>query len=288
MLIPDEVRKCVVFLACNTVGGIKLAGTAFFISVPMQNVKDHQFIYLVTAKHVIDGIKDNSIDQFVHIRLNLKNKGADSMKASINQWLFHPDDASVDIAILPWAPSADVVDYRSIPSSMTATDEIIKTERIGIGDEVFMTGLFTSHFGQKKNLPIVRIGNIALMPEEPVWTNKLGFIDAYLIEARSIGGLSGSPVFVHTGGIRGGILTGSKFYLLGLMHGHWDLQISDTDIFVGDTVSTQQVNMGIAIVIPISKILEVLYQKKLIEDRRLKEAQIIKRQKTANVKGDNG
>ena len=58
--------------------------------------------------------------------------------------------------------------------------------------------------------------NIAMIPDEPV-TTSLGDIKAYLVEARSIGGLSGSPAFVRETGAEG---TGS-FYLLGLMHGHW-------------------------------------------------------------------
>ena len=80
---------------------------------------------------------------------------------------------------------------------MVATDKVINDNAIGVGDEVFLTGLFANHIGQQRNLPIIRVGNIALMPEEPVQHPSLGPIDAYLIEARSIGGLSGSPVFVH-------------------------------------------------------------------------------------------
>jgi hypothetical protein len=37
------------------------------------------------------------------------------------------------------------------------------------------------------------------MPEEKVYLgDKLGHQEVYLIESRSIGGLSGSPVFLHT------------------------------------------------------------------------------------------
>ena len=51
------------------------------------------------------------------------------------------------------------------------------------------------------NLPIVRLGAIAAMPGEYIKTD-WGCLRAYLIEARSIGGLSGSPVFIRVGTTR--------------------------------------------------------------------------------------
>ncbi len=77
--------------------------------------------------------------------------------------------------------------------SLFATDEIIKDQNIGLGDEVFITGLFGYVAGSQKNIPIVRVGNIAMMPDEKVPTEGEP-MEAYLIEARSMGGLSGSPV----------------------------------------------------------------------------------------------
>src|SRR5260370_842120 len=66
----------------------------------------------------------------------------------------------------------------------------------------------------------------------------LGFADVILVEARSIGGLSGSRVFVrHTLGVKvqregdGGddllFANGPGITLLGLMHGHWDIRESE-------------------------------------------------------------
>jgi hypothetical protein len=50
------------------------------------------------------------------------------------------------------------------------------------------------HTGDLKNVPIVRVGNLASYPSEQIQTRAFGRMEAYLIEARSIGGLSGSPV----------------------------------------------------------------------------------------------
>lgn len=157
---------------------------------------------------------------------------------------------------------------------MAATQELIKKENIGVGDEVFLTGLFANHYGSQRNIPVIRAGNIATMPEEKVHTEKLGDIDAYLIEVRSISGLSGSPVFAYLGGIRKvgnsmNLRKGPLFYLLGLMHGHFELSKLEIDTFEYDTLTNVQINMGIAIVVPVWKILEVINQEEFKNRRDL-------------------
>lgn len=278
MQIPDEVRKCVVFVCYKTTAGIKLAGTAFFASVPLE--LEHQVVYLITAKHIIEGIKERSIDQKVYVRINLKSEPARLVETPIENWLFHPQEANVDVAVLNWIPTQAIFDYRIIPLKMAATEEIIRREEIGVGDDVFLTGLFANHYGLQRNIPIIRIGNIASMPEEKVHTEKLGDIDAYLVEARSIGGLSGSPVFVFLGAMRRIKNTlemarsGPLFLLLGLMHGHFDQSKLEIDNLVEDSLTNLTINMGIAIVVPVGKILEVVNQEVLIKamEVTLKEA----------------
>ncbi len=79
-----------------------------------------------------------------------------------------------------------------IPDSLIATSEILKRYKISEGDEVFFSGLFTSHPGQKKNQPIVRFGRVALMSDEKIeWREKdkaAKFLDLYLVECQSFGG----------------------------------------------------------------------------------------------------
>src|SRR5206468_4181773 len=98
------------------------------------------------------------------------------------------------------------------------------------------------------------------------------------VECRSIGGLSGSPVFVVPGFIRyidGRVRTATgdpqrQFRLLGLMHGHFGLKL--------DPGERERVNMGIAIVPTYNKILEVLNQPFIMD----KEAEAIERHKKEN------
>lgn len=275
MQIPDEVRKCVVFTCCKTGAGMELAGTAFFVSIPLEGTQS-KFVYIITARHVIDWISKRSIDKKVYLRMNLKlgqTSFIDFVETSIRNWIFHPKESNVDVAILNLAPSADVFDYRTIPLDMAATEVIIQKEEIGVGDDVFLTGLFASHFGSQRNIPIVRVGNIASMPEEKVHTEDLGDIDAYLVEARSIGGLSGSPVFAYLGAMRriGSNVSlgrqGPLFYWIGLMHGHFDLAKYGMDSLVEDSITNLKINMGIAIVVPVWKILEVINQEVFMKTR---------------------
>lgn len=270
MQIPDEVRKSVFFILYQDKAGFNLAGTGFFISTPTEVNPETSFIYLTTAKHVIVNIQSRSIDQIVWLRINTKEGGSVMVSSSLSSWRYS-EDTSVDVAVLSWGPDAKIYDYLSIPVSMAATDEVISSHRIGIGDEVFLTGLFSSHSGKKKNIPIIRTGAIASMPEEPISTPGFGDMHAYLIEARSIGGLSGSPVFVFLSTARrigeNIQLGASSIHWLGVMHGHWDIPHSVTDTVVFDGVSKQSVNMGIAIVVPVQEVLKILEQTDFVDAR---------------------
>lgn len=270
MRVPDEVRQCVVFVGLpQTLKDgqqiLSFKGTAFFIAIPSESIQGRSYIYLVTAGHVAMKLEGSPF----LVRANTKDGGSTLIRGDAVRWWYHPSDKSVDVAVIPWAPP-EQVEYKQIPVALFLSDEIIRSKSIGTGDEVFITGLFVQHTGSRRNVPIVRMGNIAMMPSEPLAT-ALGDMEGYLIEARSIGGLSGSPAFV-----RETIPLGlGSFYLLGLMHGHWDIapQKKNNAVLM-DKDTFGSVNMGIAIVIPAKKILEVLNQPELVEMRRRGEEEI--------------
>ena len=144
------------------------------------------------------------------------------------------------------------------------SDDTFTQGKIGLGDEVYITGLFKGVAGSKRNQPIVRIGNIAMIPTEPIPTEDFGNIEAYLIEARSIAGLSGSPVFV-----RESFLMSGKHFFLGLCQAHWGIELRND--FILTRARTDRVNYGIATVIPAKKILEVLNHPFLVNLRAQKD-----------------
>lgn len=273
MQIPEEIKKCVVFVCYKSTNEMKLAGTGFFVGVPLEvegTVLNH--IYLITARHIIDAIEKRSSDKTVYLRMNLNDGGATFVGTKIDEWRFHPKESNADVAALSWAPPLKTFDLRYIGTELAVTEDIINKENIGVGDDVFLVGLFVNHFGSKQNLPIIRVGNIASMPEEKVYTD-YGGIDAYLVEARSIGGLSGSPVFAFIGAMRriGGDThlgrEGPLFYWLGLMHGHFELSKLELDNLGEDSLTNTKINTGIAIVVPTWKILEVINQEVFMKAR---------------------
>src|SRR5690348_9125650 len=97
MMIPDDVRKCVAFLGVRKADGSRLfAGTGFLAARKAD--EKYWFHYLITAKHVIEGIKSKGYAN-VSVRLNLKQGEAiwiDNLPLS--DWFSHPSDAAVDIA----------------------------------------------------------------------------------------------------------------------------------------------------------------------------------------------
>jgi len=107
-------------------------------------------------------------------------------------------------------------------------------------------------------------------------TKKFGDIDAYLVESRSIGGLSGSPVFAHLstprinedGTLNKEIKLMRHLWLLGIIHGHYDVKTPNEDIAVEDAIKEEAINMGIAIVTPVEKIIDVLNMDVFIKSRK--------------------
>ncbi len=264
MQIPDEIRQCVLFVGFAMADGSRrIVGTAFLVT---RETDGSWFTYAVTAKHVLTKIKDLGINE-VMLRMNVRGLGPRWGVTKLSDWHSHPTDERIDVAVLNVALS-DTVEFRTFPIAGAATAEVIAANQIGIGDEVFLTGLFSPHVGADKNIPIIRTGNIAAMPEEPVNT-KVGKIDAYLIEARSIGGLSGSPVFVYLPEMRGRqLMSNPRFFLLGVMQGHFNSERPKADYASDDALTEETINMGIGIVVPIEKVIEVMNQPKITKSEQ--------------------
>jgi hypothetical protein len=269
MRVPDAIKKCVAFIGYEMAdGSFRFAGSVLFL-------EDHPGKYgcMITARHVIDGIRDLAYAH-VWLRLNNKSGACEWIRTDACNWK-SPEDASLDIAVHSGYLNNDA-DHMFLHRELVLTPDIARTKNIGVGDEIFITGLFANYAGDRRNVPIVRVGNLATFPEERINVRKLGVIDAYLIEAWSIGGLSGSPVFYHSHGSPGSayrpfashslspIATPERgthddakveqsFYLMGIVHGHYVKEENALDALRNDI---EKLNTGIAIVVPIAKVLE--------------------------------
>ncbi len=217
------------------------------------------------------------------MRFNDRSGGCQMTSMGEIDWVSHPTSGA-DIAVADW-PVPDDADLLTFPIDAAATPEQLQAHgrkagyadlAVGVADDVFITGLFVSRIGSKRNIPIVRVGNIAAMPEEPVQTLEMGPQDAYLVEVRSTGGLSGSPAFLYLGGLRrvhsvvGPELLapmGGRYYLLGVTHGHYE---SDPEQLLSDDAASRRepLNAGIAVVIRAERLLEIILDDPDLRARR--------------------
>ena len=277
MRIPDDVLDSVCFICVKVPGGHGaevdfFIGTGFFVSVPSRH-PDINYLYLVTARHVLDGARKQGYSEF-YFRLN-RTDGTSFTAGLSGEW-FYSENPAEDVAVIPCAfPAEYNIQYRHMPLSMCITEESAQEDKLGIGDELFMVGLFNHRSGEQRNIPIVRTGIIASMPDEPFEDEEGHSYDAYLMETRSIGGLSGSPVFAYLDPLRP--LAGKPQYdlrsltweikLLGVIRGHWDLKRRDTArdsyVDVAENAEIDRLNTGIAQVTPIQGVLEILNGERL-------------------------
>lgn len=271
-MLPDTFLKCVAFVTCNKKESRPLLGTAFFLQEVALG-KWHT-ILAVTALHVIEAARRNSVDEFVSLRVNTKEGTLGFIRTKIENWIRHPHSSCIDVAIHFLNPAVlEKLDIACFPSAEMRTKGTFGEHPFGltIGSPVYFPGLFSEHPGVARNIPIMRIGTIAALPDEKVSTDKMGMMHAHLIEARSIGGLSGSPVFAEFySGFRNfdGKVEGQGVGLIGLVHGHWDIGDGRHDVSeVDGMLSKASVNMGMAIVVPAESILEVLNQERVMAMR---------------------
>jgi len=284
--IPDVILKSVGFIGEVThrdSSGISgdLYGTGFFIAIP-SSITGYFFFCFVTALHVVKDL----VGREIYVLVNKKGGGVTALSSLAGSGLWtHPTDRSADVAVIPMGPDP-TADYIAVAVNDFATPELIQAQNIGIGDEVVITGLFTPAPGTKRNMPIIRHGNIAMLPEEQIQT-EMGYADVYLVEARSIGGLSGSPVFTRPTVFVQVVLEdgttktlhgiGDQYPLLGMMHSHWDIRESEINSPQVLHDRKRGVNLGIGIVVPASKIRETLYHPELVASRKEMEEMINKR-----------
>ncbi len=285
--IHDEMRDCVFFAAAMKDGkGMIQSGSGFLVAVPLGDTGQH-VVYAVTAKHVLFG-EDGEASDEVLLTLNAKSgRGTLPIKTKFEQWQRH---TNADVAVCNVA-----LDHRYqftlVPPEMFATAAVIAEKKVGPGDDVFATGLLVYHPGKTRNMPIVRLGCISALPDDPIRVstgNGYARDKVALTEVRSLGGLSGSPVFVHFPFFRdlpGGrkVLTspdeeqvaysGGRSMLLGVMHGLFEVDANDPEKR-RPAGFDRALNAGIAVVTYADRILELINDTKEVEARRLVEEQI--------------
>jgi hypothetical protein len=190
--IDDRFLQCVVYLypdRPSADSGKQAGGSGFLVGIPVKGLEhlDCWLPFAVSNRHVI---KNGS----TVVRVTTKDGGVDIMELDERSWLFHPDH---DLAIAPLDLTGERHRITLVfwPNNFL-TEEIAAQYRIGPVDECFMVSRFVAHDGRQRNTPSVRFGAIAQMPTEKIRFPDRSEQESFLVEARSIAGHSGSPVFV--------------------------------------------------------------------------------------------
>jgi hypothetical protein len=262
MRIDEQVRRCTSFLVLRkeVEEGLEIypVGTVFCVCEKI--AQDRWINYAVTARHVIDGSRPHGP---LGIRCVTPDGGRTKFYAlSQDRWWVHPTS---DVAVAPLTIPLAEYGIKVLPMDLLATGDWIREHDVGPGDHVVTPGLFSQYVGVSRDEPVLRFGRIALVPSQPLRIPAQGphpsmELDAVLAELASWGGQSGSPVFVYFGADRD--LFRERLVhtqvpspkLLGLLQGHY-LVSQRVDEIPGGRIP---MNSGIAIVVPASKILEVL------------------------------
>jgi hypothetical protein len=188
--IPDDTLDSVIYLypsVADAESGEKVGGTGFLVGIPSEVHEGVTYQYAVTNSHVIR--EGNS----PVIRLNTQDGATDVLELSRDDWVHH--QYGDDLAVCPLEFSLDTHKFSLLARDWFLTKEEMDEYDIGPGDDVFMAGRFVQHEGRQRNTPVVRFGNLSMMPYEPV-TNMRGIKqESFIVEMRSLSGFSGSPVF---------------------------------------------------------------------------------------------
>jgi hypothetical protein len=169
-------------------------GTGFLVGYPVAQRNDLVHVYLVTNSHVATHTRT------VAVRINLHSGGTKVITLGPPQWFHHPDND--DVAVAPISLDA-TYRFGLVPVEMFATKENVEAGDFGAGDECFCIGRHINLDGKLANTPAARFGNVAIMRPDPVHqgSRRPHLQESIAVEARSLGGFSGAPVFVWSSGM---------------------------------------------------------------------------------------
>ena len=167
--------------------GVRAGGSGFLIGIPIPTDKPlGNLLCIVTNKHVIDG--GSAV-----VRVNTRDGKTDIISLDEQKWFHHP--GGDDLAICPIGLN-EKHKCAFIGANSMVPRKYLEQLEIGVGDDVFMVGRFVDREGKSQNQPCIRFGNIAQYGGDPIVLEDTAQ-ETILVEAHSIAGFSGSPVFVY-------------------------------------------------------------------------------------------
>lgn len=278
----DTLSKTVVRITAQVEGASDpVNGTGFLVQIPV--APDLFAVYLVTNRHVASAIFPDStgrviphrvtkMDAVVNLKAPVDGSKAKSVPLPPNnphKWHF-PTDSSIDLALIVF-PMNDEYDAVQIPVSLFLTQDVWKTDRIGPGDKVLTSGYFVHYAGAHQFQPIIREGSLAMVPDDVMPVAIGGSASVYLADLHIIPGNSGSPLFLAPSFTLGGFVSDGKggipYGLIGVVSGYMWEDNQLTLHAATDYEGTIHANSGIATVVPVDQLKELLLSPELQRER---------------------
>lgn len=280
--VDPAVQGCSVFLyesEAESDSGAGWGGSGAIVAVPSEANPAMMHFYAVSNAHVVARCP---------VLRTFPTVMAATTLVPDEPWQTHPDGddvAALYIAALPTRA------FWHIPVDMLLTEQDLDLHKIGPGDECLMVGRYIDGHRRQLDRPVVRFGNLAMLPE-PVPQQPRGFDqDSFLVDMRSQPGYSGSPVYVYFEAdgwrdplpIAENASAGEKLalrqeqmkqpsstilgtaWVLGFNWGH--LPVFGDVVKNGAEVGRMQVDAGLACVVPAWKVRDLLDQQNFRMER---------------------
>ena len=166
-------------------------GTGVIVSRESASLPGLRHLYAVTNHHI--SVRGN----LSMVRLNTTDGKSRRLAFEPEEWTFLGNGH--DIAVIDITDEVTQSDEISaIPETMFVTDEFISRVDLGLGEDVFMVGMFADFSNSERNAPFSRFGNLSRMadPRTPIKCGGYGPRASHVVDMRSRTGFSGSPVWV--------------------------------------------------------------------------------------------
>lgn len=272
---PDEAAAA---------AGVGAGGSGLLIGLQSSGLVPTVHLYAVTNDHVIQ--------RTPVVSLVTEHGERQIFDRSSKDW--HSHIAGDDVAVC-YLGRVDDSDYRYVsPRQFLQRSNLARDARpdqVGPGDSCLLTGRYIDSSGRQFDQPLVRFGNLAMLPESVTQIDRFGFEqESFLVDMRSQPGLSGSGVFVYfedTGviphdrdrqaldgrdlatiervwaGAHRSVIT--KMWLIGINWGRLPLRLNFRTA-AGETVEAEA-NHGLAAVVPVWKVAELLESEDVTSER---------------------
>jgi Trypsin-like peptidase domain len=286
--IVDSLPFAVAYLydsAAAAQQGERTGGSGFLVGQPATLQPDLVVVYIVTNRHVVDG--GAIVARYMHATGERHIDG----QATTESWFSAlSDDIAIRRVGYAFAHDTDQA-VKFVPREWFITPDNLTTCNrgdgpeprylpFGIGDDTFMLGRFIGFDGGEQNQPSARFGNLSVAVPTRIKSRTGGEHESFIVEARSLAGFSGSPVFIYraNSSFFGNPLALEQVTLLGVDWGH--LRAGEQTEYVVDSASDEgmkdRYSSGMMVVVPAWKLAELLDTEDVVDDRDNYEREVIK------------